>query len=376
MGLLRDYTEKESVNNIVLFISDALRWDELPKSISELGVTAKTIAASTSTNSSLPSLTSGRYPSNHGIWSIYDQQFSPRPELMQIENVGYNSETSWETLPSKEKPPLKVHGLTEELDITDLTPPFVYIEHDKGPHAPYDELHSDYSDEEFYQRYLDKVDTIPQMYSNLVDGSRDRFFRVYDILTERNLIDETLIVFTSDHGELLGEDKYGRLFGHGHPVVPEVVEVPTVFIGAGLKKNVRLERAISSTDLAPTMLGAQGRKPPKDVDGINLWDQFPEEGNYPRTEAKYSHYLTVYKATGVFDINGGYVYNHLSSAHSYGLWVLNQYKKSSSAIVRRKDLSINDISKTWACYRPGLLSYGNPNFNSQKAKDIVQRSNI
>jgi arylsulfatase A-like enzyme len=61
------------VSNICIFMADALRWDHLPDSIREDGLTVKTVAASLATHTSLPSMMSGLYPQRHRVFSWQDQ---------------------------------------------------------------------------------------------------------------------------------------------------------------------------------------------------------------------------------------------------------------------------------------------------------------
>lgn len=68
--------------------------------------------------------------------------------------------------------------------------------------------------------------------------------------------DDTLVVFTSDHGEGFGE--HGR-FLHGDSLYQELLRVPLIFAGPGVRPGLVIDRPVSHVDLMPTlaeMLGA------------------------------------------------------------------------------------------------------------------------
>lgn len=65
-----DLNRAESrIENVMIFVSDALRWDYLPDSVAKRGVTFKTVASSLFTAASFPSMATGVYPSSHGVYA-------------------------------------------------------------------------------------------------------------------------------------------------------------------------------------------------------------------------------------------------------------------------------------------------------------------
>jgi arylsulfatase len=95
--------------------------------------------------------------------------------------------------------------------------------------------------------------------------------RMLDILDESGTIENTLIVFTADHGEYLGD--YGCFGKRGmHDVssrIPMIVYQPWVF-----EKNTRVDTVVNLVDLAPTFCMAAGcpfdKASTHDFDGIPL----------------------------------------------------------------------------------------------------------
>ena len=102
----------------------------------------------------------------------------------------------------------------------------------------------------FHAAYATKV--------HAIDGCFGRFV---DMLKARGLYDRSLIVLTSDHGEMLGED--GR-FGHSTHLFPEVIRVPLlVHLPADVRRHasIDVDAVAFSTDITPTIYSALGYTP-------------------------------------------------------------------------------------------------------------------
>jgi arylsulfatase A-like enzyme len=95
-----------------------------------------------------------------------------------------------------------------------------------------------------------------------------------DSLASQGMLDDTVVVFASDHGDCLGD--------HGHSqkwnMYEEVVRVPAiVWFGSGAMKMVgveaqprRVDGLVSLMDLGPTMLDCAGVTPPQEMDAVSL----------------------------------------------------------------------------------------------------------
>jgi arylsulfatase A-like enzyme len=86
-------------------------------------------------------------------------------------------------------------------------------------------------------------------------------------LREMELLDNTWIVFTSDHGDMLGDHHMGAksvlLEGSAH--VPMIVRPP-----ASRLRGTRVDRLAQVADVMPTILAAAGVQAPGDQDGVDL----------------------------------------------------------------------------------------------------------
>ncbi len=127
--------------------------------------------------------------------------------------------------------------------------------------------------EKLWRRYL----------SNYMGALRmidDQIKRLLEHLDARGLSKNTLIVFTSDHGDSLMN--YG--IGHkGLDVHETVTHVPQIWYGYGVKHTPATERVFtSSADLMPTWCEVMGAEIPHGVQGRSLWpllrgESFPAE---------------------------------------------------------------------------------------------------
>jgi len=93
--------------------------------------------------------------------------------------------------------------------------------------------------------------------------------RVLDVLDERGLADDTLVIVTTDHGEFLGEHQmiFKGPFGYD-----SLLRVPLVVRGPGIDAQRVVDDPVGTIDLAPTMLDAAGLEVPKWMEGRPLRD--------------------------------------------------------------------------------------------------------
>ncbi len=81
--------------------------------------------------------------------------------------------------------------------------------------------------------------------------------------------DNTLVVFGSDHGELLGD--HGKII-KGPYLYEGAIHVPLILAWPGhIQANQRARGLVELTDLAPTLLQAAGLEPDPAMQGRSLW---------------------------------------------------------------------------------------------------------
>jgi arylsulfatase A-like enzyme len=98
----------------------------------------------------------------------------------------------------------------------------------------------------------------------------DMFGRAIDALKRKGLLDNAIIVYCSDHGEMLGE-RYYRF--NKYCLYESSVRVPVILSGSAIDKRLRGKkdhRPTELVDLYPTLLGAAGIKVPESAVGLDL----------------------------------------------------------------------------------------------------------
>jgi hypothetical protein len=261
-----------------------------------------------------------------------------RPPLIDgPESFGMTAETIWTDLPPVEKPPFQMIGATgdDTAALADLDPPFVAVEHHKGGHMPYGFTFDEYaSAEDFFRHKQPSLAELPALYEESVRTAEQRFLTICDRLVERGLLSDTLVIYTSDHGEALGETDNSATIGHGDPISPDLVDVPIVFAGAGLP-DADLGTVLSGVDVGPTALGALGRSDSagRRVDGYDCWHDSPED-RLLRSERWVTYDAPIvgdidrYRAASVWDRNGGFVFHRGSRLARLALAVGNEFLKA------------------------------------------------
>ena len=88
--------------------------------------------------------------------------------------------------------------------------------------------------------------------------------RLVEAVERRGQLDNTLFVFTSDHGDCLGDhDLVYKFSSHYDPVA----RVPLVFAGPGVRRQGINEEMVELIDLGPTLLDAAGLEPLEGANG-------------------------------------------------------------------------------------------------------------
>jgi arylsulfatase A-like enzyme len=170
------------------------------------------------------------------------------------------------------------------------SPFFIYIQ-TIDPHVPYDppeEMLRLY-DQQPYAGVVDPRRTADQLTDfkkrdlsfdprdrerlrALYDGEltyHDKWFGHFlDRLRQLGVLNDTVIVYTADHGEEFFE--HGSV-GHGHTLYEELLHVPLAirFPGA-IRGGTRVEESVELVDVVPTVLEMTGREPLPEAEGRTL----------------------------------------------------------------------------------------------------------
>ena len=96
------------------------------------------------------------------------------------------------------------------------------------------------------------VEHVRKCYAALLTMSDHWCGRLFQKLEELGLWDDTLVVFTTDHGTILGEREYWMKTHM--PVYPEIGKIPLVVKPPKMQKCTRISMLTQSTDIMPTLL--------------------------------------------------------------------------------------------------------------------------
>jgi len=116
---------------------------------------------------------------------------------------------------------------------------------------------------------ISDIEYVVAQYDGEIRYADDNIGRLLDLLEDLRISDETAIIFTSDHGESLGEHHF--YFDH-HEVYETTVHVPLIlWHPSALPKGKKVSGLVQSTiSLAPTILNLFGSEVPGQMEGKDL----------------------------------------------------------------------------------------------------------
>lgn len=131
-----------------------------------------------------------------------------------------------------------------------------------------------------FQRYM-------RDYSKVVKTLDDNVGRVLDYLKEKNLLDNTLVVYTSDQGFYMGEHGwFDKRFMYEESMrTPLIMHLPK-----GFNRKGDISEMVQNIDYAPTFLELAGVEVPKDIHGISLLPLLKGEKPKDWRNALYYHF--------------------------------------------------------------------------------------
>jgi len=148
-------------------------------------------------------------------------------------------------------------------------------------------------DAEWLKRF-DNIQEIVNKYDGCISFVDDELGKLFDLLKELDLFENSLIIVTSDHGESFMEN--GLLIGHGLSATNEQTVIPLlVKLPGSAYAGQRIDHTVESIDIMPTVLSALDIPTPIDVQGQNLlaglengrWSKDFAFGVVPQTGCNY-----------------------------------------------------------------------------------------
>jgi arylsulfatase A-like enzyme len=117
---------------------------------------------------------------------------------------------------------------------------------------------------------LKRKNYLAALYDGEVSSMDQALRRFVEKLSARGLLDQTVLVVSSDHGESFLE--HGQ-WGHYNNVYAEEVNIPLILRIPGPHGPIKgaFDHPASLVDLYPTILDLLGLSPPSPMDGASLW---------------------------------------------------------------------------------------------------------
>ncbi|MAG33965.1 MAG: hypothetical protein CL908_24050 [Deltaproteobacteria bacterium] len=126
---------------------------------------------------------------------------------------------------------------------------------------------------------------VPDLYDNSLLRTDWVVSTIYEHLAKVGLLDETIVVVLSDHGEAFGERGYE---GHARTVFPETTETPLIIsLPFVLPSGVVVTERTTNLDVWPTLLDLLGLPDQGEIDGRSRREAIlgAAEGGAPSEEA-------------------------------------------------------------------------------------------
>ena len=130
------------------------------------------------------------------------------------------------------------------------------------------------------------VDYEKDWYDGSILGMDREIARLMTQLRELGLLESTLFVFTSDHGEEFLE--HGRTW-HGQGLYSELTQVPLLFFGAGVPaRGAVIDAPVGLIDVMPTVLEACDLRAPSSMQGQSLLPLIQQAAGVPVPEGAWT----------------------------------------------------------------------------------------
>lgn len=173
----------------------------------------------------------------------------------------------------------KLDGVSEEQRLAEHYPALPFnLEQAVGEPEGLPSHISDYTDEQ-WRMFL-------WVYDRLIEEVDYNMSPVVDALMEEDRLDNTIVVFLSDHGEMAAAHR------REHKSVPyqEAQKVPLIFAGNGISKGIEDKSNVFHTglDFLPTLCGLAGIEIPEEKEGLSAADLM--RGVTEKLDRKYTFY--------------------------------------------------------------------------------------
>ncbi len=213
---------------------------------------------------------------NRGIEGLYDADTMPGARQSKPVSWGLQEEETLGAIRNQ----IKTYATNQQKFFLTYVP--------AAPHNPFDG-----TPERFRKKKMMKIGDLTPFYYNELLYMDWTISSIVDQLKESGLLNNTLVVITADHGEMLGEN--GSPVGHGWAMTPELANVPLIIMDPG-RPGYRVNDTIGSqVDLLPTILDTLGiPAPPGQIyQGASLYS--------PNLSTNRTIYINTFRQYGIIE---------------------------------------------------------------------------
>lgn len=156
-----------------------------------------------------------------------------------------------------------------------------------GPHGPFDvtpEMRETWKEVEIPPPFnnqdedLELIQKRRQNYAAMIENIDTQIGRMIYLVYQRGELENTVIVYSSDHGEMLGDHGlWGKSVWYR-----QSVGIPLVISGPGVRQGRQTDAMVSLQDVAATLLDFAGADPLPGSDSISLRNILLGESDYNR----------------------------------------------------------------------------------------------
>ncbi len=125
----------------------------------------------------------------------------------------------------------------------------------------------------------EEITVTQRQYCAAIELIDDQIGQMMDVLASRGMLENTLVVYTSDHGEMLGDH---GLYTKSVPYEASV-RIPLIIAGPGIEHSTS-DALVELIDLNPTVCDLVGLPPQEDIDARSLVPVLTGKRSEHRTE--------------------------------------------------------------------------------------------
>jgi len=233
-------------------------------------------------------------------YTFYDKDIASRAQVWLREEATKPSDKPWVLFVSFVAPHFPLTAPPEHYYRywnRELPMPLLYAREHRPRHPYLEDYRNTFCYDDFFESDAD-VKKALSGYFGLVSYLDENIGKLLATLQDAGLADDTVVMYTSDHGDNLGAR---GLWGKS-TMYEQIAGVPMILAGPGYPRGRVVDTPVSHVDALPTILEAAGEKAPAGFPGVSL-REIAHGAKPARTVL--SEYHGMGSATGAFAIRVG-----------------------------------------------------------------------